>query len=185
MELFNGDNDFCNIQTSLVIREVVGFKQMREEFTTLHKFQHQVELLRCLKGVVKRSQERLSDDLLENLKQKRLVDFRFPHDLTHFSFSFGMLCCFLLSRHLHLIQDLHRIVSAVVQAALFSHQENFTISASAEKRQERKVFHSDLVSGIDDRWKKFRISLSEVFIESCYLPVDLICDVCSRSSSSS
>lgn len=72
VKLFQGNNDFCDVESYLILGEVLVFKQMREELTALNKVHDEVELFGSLKCIVKCRKKRTVDDFLEDLQKKLL-----------------------------------------------------------------------------------------------------------------
>lgn len=68
MKLFESNDYLSDVESHLILGEVFGVIQVGEELASLHKIQHQVELLRTLESIMHLSEERAVDDVLEDLK---------------------------------------------------------------------------------------------------------------------
>lgn len=82
MKLLEGDDDLSDIESYLVLGEVLRVVQVGEELAALHKIHHQVQLLGTLESVVHLGEERAVNNLLEDLqmiKDQLIVHLRNVH----------------------------------------------------------------------------------------------------------
>jgi len=131
MKLLQSDNNFCNIETNLLFGEVIRFVQMRKEFSSLDKLKNNVELLRCLECIMHRYQKWAVNDFLQNL-----------------SLSSGVFGCLLFQSDLLLLQDLHGVQLAFINAIQLFNEKDPSVGPCTQQLDEPKVLNADLLASV-------------------------------------
>lgn len=186
VELLEREDDLGDVEANFDLREVLRLVQVGEQLATLVKVQHQVKLLRSLEGVLQGREERTVDDLLEHLKRSKSVKESARRVEGFFYLSLGprVLRRLLLLRDFDLLQHLHGVQLARVNAVFLLHQINSSIGACAQQLEVCEVGRADFVLRVEFDWK-YKMIIVSFFLAPSNSPFEVIFESFSISSTSS